>query len=411
MRPEVRNDKVNVEDLEKRMVEAIGIEADRCRQSVENIVKHAIFEILHVPDYLPNNDSITSIQIFTLGSSSATYEALSQLVKHFITQSRWRPGLAHEKSIEGLKITIAENRPLHEGVILASKLNELIDVYQAPRPAPPKLNSLKQASSIGSLNKLLESKDWYLNAQHQKFLESLEDHHVPLTGLFSHAPAIGQDGDDKGHLGDLLECVDSNGRQASRTGQSEKIKVNIELTSDVGLGSCLLNAGRAGVLLLLAAHRVLPNGDALCKLGSTWAAYTAHKLGQQVIILCGTTWHDRLQPAHEPIARPVPSSSSSSHAHPMLVSGMIASWKSIFKPDIIDHLANTVRVHPGTSYTIDDDNDGQLGFDVVKAEWISCFISDSGKMGLDRVKQVSHTLAVVHNLLWEDNDDNNHYTL
>ena len=61
------------------MVEAIGIEADRCRQSVENIVKHAIFEILHVPDYLPNNDSITSIQIFTLGSSSATYEALSQL--------------------------------------------------------------------------------------------------------------------------------------------------------------------------------------------------------------------------------------------------------------------------------------------------------------------------------------------
>ncbi|KNZ54349.1 hypothetical protein VP01_2969g1 [Puccinia sorghi] len=216
LRPEVRNDKVNVEDLEKRMVDAIGIEADRCRQSVENIVKHAVFEILHAPDHLSHNDSITSIQIFTLGSSSATHEALSQLgmsrfsdpgvpVKHFITQSRWKPGLAHEKSIEGLKITIAENRPLHEGVILANKLNELIDVYQAPRPAPPKLNLLKQASSIGSLNKLLESKDWYLNAQHQKFLESLEDHHVPLNGLFSHTPAIGHDGDENGHLGDLLE--------------------------------------------------------------------------------------------------------------------------------------------------------------------------------------------------------------
>jgi hypothetical protein len=61
------------------MVGAIGVEADRCQQSIENIVKHAVFEILHVPDHYPLIDSIASIHLFTLGSSSATYEALSQL--------------------------------------------------------------------------------------------------------------------------------------------------------------------------------------------------------------------------------------------------------------------------------------------------------------------------------------------
>jgi 16S rRNA G966 N2-methylase RsmD len=65
------------------MVEAIAIEADRCRQSVENIVKHAVFEILHAPDHFSNTDSISLIHLFTLGSSSATYEALSQLGTSF----------------------------------------------------------------------------------------------------------------------------------------------------------------------------------------------------------------------------------------------------------------------------------------------------------------------------------------
>ncbi|PLW23209.1 hypothetical protein PCANC_01585 [Puccinia coronata f. sp. avenae] len=401
LKPEVRNDKVNVEDLEKRMVEAIAIEADRCRQSVENIVKHAVFEILHAPDHFSNTDSISLIHLFTLGSSSATYEALSQLVKHFMTQSRWKPGLAHQGVIEGLNITIAEYRPLHEGVILASKLNELIDVYQAPRPAPPpKVDALKQASSFRSLDKLFESKSWYLDAQHQKVLDSLEDHVVPLAGLFGHTPAIGQDGEDRGNLGDLLERVDSTYHIPS-AGKPDNIKVRIELTTDVGLRSCLLNAGRAGVLLL-AADRVLPNGDALCKLGSTSAAYTAHMLCQVVIILVR---HDRVHPAHEPVSRAVRSSQA---AHPLISSGMLLSWKSMFKPDMVDHLARKVLVAPSPSSAASEeaaDDDVLAGFDVVRAEWISCFISDSGKMGLDRIKEVSGTLSALHNLLWDESDE------
>ncbi|KAA1083525.1 hypothetical protein PGT21_005532 [Puccinia graminis f. sp. tritici] len=415
LKPDVRNDKVNVEELEKRMVGAIGVEADRCQQSIENIVKHAVFEILHVPDHYPLINTITSIHLFTLGSSSATYEALSQLVKYFMTQSRWRLGLTNEGAIEGLKITIAENRPLHEGVILASKLNELINVYQAPRPIPPKADnarSLKHVPSLRALDTLLDSKDWYLDADHQKVLDSFEDcHPAPLTGLFANTPVIGQDGDDRGHLGDLLERVNiSNNFQLGdhNQGESDNIKVQVEVTTDVGLRSCLLNAGPAGVLLL-AADRVLPNGDALCKLGSTSAAYTAHKLGQIVIILVR---HDRVHPSHEPHPpEPTTPTSVMSTSQQAVVSGMIESWKRIFKHEIIDQLSRKVlvggsEVLPPATATGSDIPHPLAGFEVVKAQWISCFITDSGKMGLERVQEVAETLSSLHHLLWEENDHN-----
>ncbi|KAI9613406.1 hypothetical protein H4Q26_010008 [Puccinia striiformis f. sp. tritici PST-130] len=366
LKPEVRNEK-----LEKRMVEAIGIEADRCRQSIANIVKHAVFEILHLPpDPSTQVDSMNSIHLFTLGSSSATYEALSQLVKHFITQSKWKSGIEnHGSSIQGLKITIAEYRPLHEG----------------------------STQSLLSIDTFLESKDWYLDSKHQKVLESFEDRRKPssLTGLFSNDPVIGQDGDERSHLGDLLQKVDLiNGHQVQK---EDKIKVKVELTTDVGFRSCLLSAGSTGVLLL-AADRVLPNGDALCKLGSTMAAYTAHKLGQVVIILVR---HDRVQPSEDdplPASRPP---SSTLAAHPLLLSGMIMSWKSVFKHEIIDHLARKVIIapHPGSHLL------GSDGFEIVKADWISYFITDSGKMGVERVKEVSDTLSSLHNLLWEENNE------
>ncbi|POW13739.1 hypothetical protein PSHT_07601 [Puccinia striiformis] len=406
LKPEVRNEKVNVEELEKRMVEAIGIEADRCRQSIANIVKHAVFEILHLPpDPSTQVDSMNSIHLFTLGSSSATYEALSQLVKHFITQSKWKSGIEnHGSSIQGLKITIAEYRPLHEGVILANKLNELINIYSAPTyPTKPVIDSkkayphLKNTQSLLSIDTFLESKDWYLDSKHQKVLESFEDRRKPssLTGLFSNDPVIGQDGDERSHLGDLLQKVDLiNGHQVQK---EDKIKVKVELTTDVGFRSCLLSAGSTGVLLL-AADRVLPNGDALCKLGSTMAAYTAHKLGQVVIILVR---HDRVQPSEDdplPASRPP---SSTLAAHPLLLSGMIMSWKSVFKHEIIDHLARKVIIapHPGSHLL------GSDGFEIVKADWISYFITDSGKMGVERVKEVSDTLSSLHNLLWEENNE------
>ncbi|WAQ81754.1 hypothetical protein PtA15_2A65 [Puccinia triticina] len=413
LKPEVRNDKVNVEELEKRMVDAIGNEADRCRQSVENIVKHAVFEILHTPDHFSLTDSATSIHLFTLGSSSATYEALSQLVKHFMTQSRWKLGLANEGAIEGLQITIAENRPLHEGVILANKLSELINVYQAPRSAPKKEDTLKHAPSLFALDTLLDSKEWYLDANHQKVLESFEDRHCPsLAGLFAHKPAPGQDGDDRGNLADLLERVDVSNRQFGiHDPDPGNLKVTVELTTDVGLRTCLLNAGPAGVLLL-AADRVLPNGDALCKLGSASAAYTAHKLRQAVIILVR---HDRFHPSHDPHppqpSTPPPSSASTSDQ--VLVSGLVQSWKTIFKHEIIDHLSRKVLVagsslsamsSPTISAT--DHTHPLAAFEVVKAEWISCFISDSGKMGIERVKEVADTLSSLHHLLWEENDHN-----
>jgi hypothetical protein len=60
---------------------------------------------------------------------------------------------------------------------------------------------------------------------------------------------------------------------------------------------------------------------------------------------------------------------------------MLLSWKSMFKPDMVDHLARKVLVAPSPSSAASEeaaDDDVLAGFDVVRAEWISCFISDSG---------------------------------
>ena len=141
-------------------------------------------------------------------------------------------------------------------------------------------------------------------------------------------------------------------------------------------------------------------------------AYTAHKLRQAVIILVR---HDRFHPSHDPHppqpSTPQPSSASTSDQ--VLVSGLVQSWKTIFKHEIIDHLSRKVLVagsslsamsSPTISAT--DHTHPLAAFEVVKAEWISCFISDSGKMGIERVKEVADTLSSLHHLLWEENDHN-----
>jgi hypothetical protein len=66
-----------------------------------------------------------------------------------------------------------------------------------------------------------------------------------------------------------------------------------------------------------------------------------------------------------------------------VVSGMIESWKRIFKHEIIDQLPRKVlvggsEVLPPATATGSDIPHPLAGFEVVKAQWISSFITDSG---------------------------------
>ncbi|MBW0491642.1 hypothetical protein O181_031357 [Austropuccinia psidii MF-1] len=385
----VRDEKINVEDLEKLMVDAIGAQIDRCRESVESIVNHALSEILHGTT-LPLHNQSAPIHVFTLGSSSTTYGVLSNLVRYFVTRSTWRTPLENIPTPDGLAITVAENRPLHEGVILATKLNELILAHEQDRPHKLKPKSINPIKSFASFETFSDSKDWYLDSKHQKILEKYHgDDGRQLK--FLPTPIKFQEEKITRRLNDLLDQIDADRKTNENLqdikGDTLRPKVMIELTTDVGLRNCLMDDVNGGVLLL-AADRVLPNGDAICKLGSALAAYTCYTRKYPVMILVRK---DRIHACRDPNPS---SDEKKKFVHPGLVSGMISNWKALFKTEFVDEVCKRVVVG-GQAHD---------GLEVVKCEWISVFVTDSGCIDVGGIQEISRTLEDIHNLIWEDDE-------
>ncbi|KAI8448858.1 hypothetical protein BY996DRAFT_7546234 [Phakopsora pachyrhizi] len=255
VRPAVRDEKVTVEGLEKLMVETIAQEADRCRSSIENLVDHGLSEVLE-------RSSISGpLHIFTLGSSSATYGILSNLVKYYLSRAKWKTLPTLDESTSTLSITITESRPFHEGVILANKLNEIIQAHQPNLTKSKSDKHFKQQRTTTFNVYDKDIREFYLDPSHQRNVEMFDGNSAKE---YKPAEIEFEVNDQKisGRLDDLLKNFN-----ASKVCEAEEVKFMIELTSEAAIWSAFMNC-RVNGILLLAADRILPNGNAICKLGS-----------------------------------------------------------------------------------------------------------------------------------------------
>ncbi|KAH9823521.1 hypothetical protein DFH28DRAFT_1118948 [Melampsora americana] len=403
VKPAVLDDKLNLEDMEKLIAQSIGREADRCREATDKLVNHAQAELLFGDMNIFNDPSKhllgRNLHVFTLGSSSATYSLLSSLVSHVIRTQTWKRVGAPER-VETLKVTISESQPFDEGVILASKLVELAvppgtklpkKVFKPPTSQRAQSVAKKPISIKSKKSSVLSSDDLELNLE-QLYLHS--DHAKTVAGGF------GGGGEGIGGRSDFLPSkIESEGNEAikdrlpdllaqmakdrKKSEEEKKLGVEIELVTDAGFRSALMRSTGSLPVLVLAADRVLPNGDSVCKLGALSAAYTAKALGAPVLILVRL---DRIHPSHMP-NRPTLSEKTAK----VTKEAMLNSWKTMLKAEAIDKL----NVEFGN---VD-------AWESIGSELVSGYVTELGVLGIDRVKQMSQTLSKLDKLIWNDGDE------
>lgn len=394
--PAVLDDKLNLEDMEKLIVQSIGREADRCQEATNKLVNYAQAELLFGDLNILNDPSKhlpgRHLHLFTLGSSSATYSLLSSLVSHVIRTQTWKRVEAPER-VETLKVTISESRPFDEGVILATKLAELAvppgkkipkKIFKPSQRAqtitkkPISMKS-KQSSNFSSDQIELNLDQLYLHSDHAKTVAGgLGGDGIAYRSDFLPSK-IKFEGDEniKGRLPDLLAQMDKDRKK--REGE-KKLGVEIELVTDAGFRSALMRSTGSLPVLVLAADRVLPNGSSVCKLGALSAAHAARALGAPVLILIRL---DRIHPTHMP-TRPTLSEKTAK----VTKEAMLNSWKTMLKAEAIDKL----NVEFGN---VD-------AWESVGSELVSGYVTELGVLGVDRVKQMSETLSKLEKLIWNN---------
>ncbi|KAG0144535.1 hypothetical protein CROQUDRAFT_134302 [Cronartium quercuum f. sp. fusiforme G11] len=377
VKPLVMDEKICLEELEKRIVESIGKEAGRCKEANEKLIDHAINQLIQL---IPNDQK--SLHLFTIGSSTATYGLLSNLVGQVIGTSH---GIGNGiiEPLKRIKLTISECQPFNEGIILASKISQLIPTNKKPK-------QIKKMKKNNNLNKVKSNSKISLNSETELDLHSLyilpEHANSITTGIRNFIPyefndSIG-DVSINGRLPDLLAQIDRERAQVVPLPP-----VEIEIVSDAAFASIIPSSSSSSSstpILLLAADRILPNGDAVCKSGSLYAAYTAQNVGGKVIVL---TRLDRIHPTHLP-SRP----QTSDRGSRVRTDAMVLGWKTLLRPELVDKL----QVETGK----EDDT-----WDTVSAELVSFYVTELGVIEVGKVRQISETLRRLDKLIWEDEDE------
>lgn len=358
--------KVTLDELERIMVNAIASEGDRARRATETLIQEGISECLHSPNFSPPENTLEKMHIVTAGTSSVVYNVIAKLVTHVLAR---KPSLTESNSkstvnrrIMDLKITIAESRPLSEGVTLAMKLSHVVETYLEYRDRGSK--HARQASAAPSVANLGPSVlDPNLQA---RLRQQMSDNERLLNLHRQQPPSLA--------LMELLEQMDSKK-------EKKEPKVSIELITDAAVVSTIMAAGGSDVkpIVLLGADRVLPNGDVVNKVGSAQMAWAARSCGGIVLILC------RADRVHSKGIPAPPKASSPSDQ-------LIAGWGPSISNETIDQIKSSSHV------TISNPT-----FENVDNQYISGYITELGFFGHDMMMEFSNMRSDLEKVVWLEN--------
>jgi len=366
VRPSVDDVKVSLEELERIMINAIASEADRARRATETLIHEGISECLHNPKFAPPENSLEKMHIITAGTSSAVYNVIAKLITHVLAR---KPSLtesggksAINRKIMDLKITVAESRPLSEGVTLALKLSHVVETYLEYRDRGSK--HAGQASAAPSVANLGPSAlDASIQARLRKDMSDVER----LRNFHPQQPPSLA-------LMELLQQLDAKK-------EKKEPQVKIELITDAAVVSTIMAAGGSNVkpIVLLGADRVLANGNVVNKVGSAQMAWAGKSSGGIVLILCRA---DRVHSQGMP--QPPKGSSASDQ--------LIPGWEPTLGAEVIDQLKGSSHL------TISNPT-----FEDVDHQYISGYITELGFMGHDMLTEFSNMRSDLEKVVWTQN--------
>ncbi|KAA1069849.1 hypothetical protein PGT21_034163 [Puccinia graminis f. sp. tritici] len=366
VRASVDDTKVSLNELEAIMINAIASEADRSRHATETLVHEGISECLHNPTFAPPENALEKMHIITAGTSSVIYQVIAKLITHVLAR---KPSLTESSSkstvnrrIMDLKITIAESRPLSEGVTLAMRLSHVVDTYLEYRDRGSK--HARQGSAPPSVADLGPSVlDPKLQAQMKQEMSAAEQ----LRSLHRLQPSsLG--------LSKLLADLDAKK-------EKKEPKVSIELITDAAVVSTVMAAGGTNVkpIILLGADRIFSNGDVVNKVGSAQMAWAGRSSGGIVLILCRA---DRIHSTG--MAGPSKASSPSDQ--------LTAAWEPTLGREMIAQLQKSSHVQISNPT-----------FEDVNHDDITGYITELGFMGHDMLAEFSNMRSDLETLVWPEN--------
>ncbi|KAH9450468.1 hypothetical protein Pst134EA_017106 [Puccinia striiformis f. sp. tritici] len=362
----VDDGKVSLDELERIMINAIASEADRSRHATETLVHEGIGECLHNPNFAPPENALEKMHIVTAGTSSVVYNVIAKLITHVLAR---KPSLTESSSkstinrrIMDLKITIAESRPLSEGVTLAMKLSHVVETYLEYRDRGSK--HAKQASAAPSIADLGSSVlDPNLQARMKQEMSEAERkrslHRLQPVSL---------------GLSKLLDDLDAKK-------EKKEPKVSIELITDAAVVSTVMAAGGTNVkpIILLGADRIFADGKVVNKVGSAQMAWAGKCSGGVVLILCRA---DRVH------SKDMPGPAKASSPSDELVSG----WEHTIGLEAIADLQKSSHVKISNP-TYED----------VNYEDITGYITELGFMGRDMLMEFSNMRSDLEKVVWPEN--------
>lgn len=358
----VDDNKVTVEELEKLLVNAIATEADRSRNAGRILIREGVSEILYNSNLAPEGDASEKMHIITASSSSVVFNVVAKLITHVLSGKSTSTGGSKSnpnRRIMDMKITIAESRPLSEGVALALRLSHVVDSYIDYRDRTTKsTNRASAAPSIADLGPA--ALDNNIQARMRQAMLEAEQLRSPMR---VGAPTLG--------LAHLLADMDSKK-------EKKEPKVTIELITDAAAVSAIMASGAAGSkpIVLLSADRILSNGTVVNKVGSAQMAWAGKSSGAVVLILSrADRVHSKGLPAPAKPTNPP--------------NELYACWKSIIAEQSIDDLVASSHV------TVSNPT-----YEEVEPGNITGYITELGFMENEMLTEFSNMRSDLEKLVW-----------
>lgn len=371
VKPSLDDMKVTIADLEKLLVNAIATEADRSRNAARILMREGVSEILYnralAPDVAPGSELLQKMHIITTSSSSIVYNVIAKLITHVLSRKPNSPGGGNSSAnrhVMDLRVTIAESRPLCEGVAVAIRLNQLVDSFTGYREKSSKSNK-RVSTGVPSIADLGTSAlDSGIQARMRQIMMETD-----LRGGLS-ALSPGGQAQSLG-LAHLLADMDAKK-------EKKEPKVTIELITDAAVVSNVMASGASGVkpLILLSGDRILSNGDVVNKVGSAQMAWAGKLSGGAVLIL------SRADRVHSKDLPPPGKPSNSGNE-------LIEAWKVTAGSEEVDQLVSAG--HVSISNPLYED---------VGHEHVTGYITELGLMEHDMLCEFANIRLDLEKAIW-----------
>ncbi|MBW0472386.1 hypothetical protein O181_012101 [Austropuccinia psidii MF-1] len=362
IKPSVDDNSVTLDGLEKHLINAIAAEADRSRNAARILMREGVSEILYNPKFAPEDAAFEKMHLITTSSSSTVYNVISKIITHVLSR---KSSLAEasksitNRKIMDLKITIAESRPLSEGVALAMRLSRVIDSYTEYRDRAAK--NARRTSAVPSVADLGPAAlDNNIQARLRQLMLDTEQMRSPNK---LQQQTLG--------LAHLLAEMDAKK-------EKKEPQVTIELITDAAAVSTIMASGNSGAkpIVVLSADRVLSNGNVVNKVGSAQMAWASKLSGGVVLVLCRA---DRIHSTTLPVPAKISNSSDE----------LVAGWKSIVGEKPIEDLITSSHVKISNP-TYED----------VSYENVTGYVTELGFMSTDLLMEFSNMRTDLENVIW-----------